>query len=187
LINEERRFLDSENDTQLLERVARGDKNAMQVLYLRHHDALYGFVLGRGSDADTAKDVLHDAMLEVWRSAGKFRGASSVRTWIFTIARNKYVDRIRGGARLTFMEEVPETRDDTPDAETVIAASQDANRVQRCLGRLSDMQQTVIRLSFYDGLSYTEIAEIEDVPIGTIKSRVFHAKQMLMHCLGVPQ
>lgn len=176
--------MQNEDDTRLIVRVAQGDRHAMQILYLRHHDSVYAFILGRGADADTASDVVHDAMLDVWRTAAKFRGASSVRTWIFTIARNKYVDRVRGAARLTYMDVVPETLDDAPDAEAVITASQDANRVQTCLQKLSQMQQTVIRLSFFDGLSYLEIAEIEDVPLGTIKSRVFHAKQMMMHCLG---
>lgn len=176
--------MENDDDTRLLERVVRGDKKAMQRLYLRHHDSVYGFILGRGSDADTAKDVVHDAMLDVWRTAGNFRGASSVRTWIFTIARNKFVDRVRGEARLTFVEQVPETHDETPDVETVIMTAQDASRVQACIKNLSAMQQTVIRLSFFEGMSYDEIAKIEEVPLGTIKSRVFHAKQMMMHCLG---
>lgn len=176
--------MENEADIILIERVARGDKNAMKLLYLRHHDSLFGFISGRGSDAETAKDVVHEAMLEVWRSAENFRAASSVRTWIFTIARNKYVDRVRGETRLTYMEQVPETLDQAPSAEAVITASQDEVRVQASLKQLPSAQQTVIRLSFFEGLSYSQIAEIEGVPLGTVKSRAFYAKQMLMHCLG---
>lgn len=176
--------LENEADITLLERVARGDKNAMKLLYLRHHDSLYGFILGRGCDAETAKDIVHEAMLDVWRTAEKFRAASSVQTWIFTIARNKFVDSVRGAVRMTFVEQVPEANDHTHDVEAVITASQDAIRIRACLNQLPNSQQTVIRLSFFEGLSYSEISEIEDVPLGTVKSRVFHAKQALMHCLS---
>lgn len=174
----------NDDDACLLMRAAQGETDAMRLIYERHHDALFAFLLSRGCDRETAKDVVHDAMLEVWRSAGRYRGSASVRTWIFTIARNKFVDRIRASARLSFVEDVPELPDESPNAEAVISATQDAARIRSCLGKLKDMQRTVIRLSFYEGLSYDEIAKIEDVPVGTIKSRVFHAKKSLMHCLS---
>lgn len=173
-----------DDDRVLLEATARGDKGAMRRLYLRHHDSLYRFIRMRCDDDATARDVVHDAMLAVWRSAGRFGGKSSVRTWIFAIARNKLVDRVRRSSQLSFTDEVPETPDDAPDPEAVIAAAQDARRVRICLDRLKKVQIAVIRLAFFDELPYDQIAEIEGVPLGTVKTRVFHAKQALMHCLG---
>ncbi|MGF1553076.1 MAG: RNA polymerase sigma factor, partial [Paracoccaceae bacterium] len=94
------------------------------------------------------------------------------------------VDRIRGGARLSFVEAVPEPPDESPDAEAVIEAAEDAERVRACLAGLKAAQRAVVRLAFYEGLPYEEIAEIEAIPAGTVKTRIFHAKRALMHCLG---
>ncbi|MCA0920668.1 RNA polymerase sigma factor [Pseudooceanicola nanhaiensis] len=168
----------------MLADAARGDKAAMRQLYERHHDALFAFLRMRCDDDATTMDAVQDTMLEVWRSAGKFSGKSSVRTWIFAIGRNKLIDRVRRVSQLSFVEEVPEEIDDTPDAETVITASQNATLLRACLDKLKKAQLAVIRLAFYDELPYGEIAEIEGVPVGTVKTRIFHAKQALMHCLG---
>ncbi len=176
--------MENDDDKRLLARVARGQTQAMRLLYERHHSALYAFIISRGSDGTAAEDVLHDTMLDVWRLASRYRGAASVRTWIFSIARNKQVDRVKGSARLTLVAEMPDTVDAAPNAETVIEASQDAEKVRACLDKLKNVQRTAIRLAFYEDLSYEEIAEIEDVPAGTIKSRIFHAKQALIRCLG---
>lgn len=174
----------SEEDRQVLARVARGDKAAMRLIYERHHDPLFAFIRMRCGDATIASDVVHEAMLEVWRSAGRFAGKSSVRTWIFAIARNKLVDMLRRSSQLTFTDDVPEEADDSPDATTVIAAAQDATRLRLCLDKLKKVQLAVIRLAFFDELPYEEIAEIEAVPVGTVKTRIFHAKKALLHCLG---
>ncbi|WP_138468830.1 RNA polymerase sigma factor [Poseidonocella sp. HB161398] len=173
-----------EDDQLLLQAVARGEKAAMHALYQRHHDALYAFLRGRCEDEATAMDALQDAMMEVWRNAGRFSGKSSVRTWIFAIARNRLADRLRRGGRLSYVDEVPETADTAPDAAAVMEASQDALRLRACLAGLKAAQRAVIRLAFYEELPYGEIAEIEGIPVGTVKTRIFHAKQALMHCLG---
>ncbi|WP_157982201.1 RNA polymerase sigma factor [Oceanicella sp. SM1341] len=168
----------------MLGRAALGDKQAMHLLYERHHDPLFAFIRIRCRDESLAGDVVHDAMLEVWRSAGRYSGRASVRTWIFAIARNKLVDRLRRGARVSYVEEVPDLPDETPDAETVLGSAQDAARVRSCLGRLKEAHLAVIRLAFYEGLAYDEISEAEGIPLGTVKTRVHHAKKLLLHCLG---
>ncbi|WP_108260370.1 RNA polymerase sigma factor [Mangrovicoccus ximenensis] len=173
-----------EEDRTLLAGAARGDRDAMRRLYARHHDALYAFLRLRCGNDATAMDVLQEAMLEVWRSAPKFAGKSSVRTWIFAIARNKLSDQWRRSSRLSYVEDVPESADDAPDAVAVIGAAQDASKLRACLAKLKKAQLAVIRLAFYDELPYDEIAEIEGIPAGTVKTRIFHAKRALMHCLG---
>lgn len=175
-----------ENDRMLLGRVARGDKRAMHALYQRHHDPLFAFLRMRCDDDATASDAVQDAMLEVWLSAARFSGKSAVRTWIFAIGRNKLIDRVRKTSQLSYVDEVPDEADDAPDADTLITASQDASRLRACLDKLKKVQLAVIRLAFYDELTYGEIAEIEGIPQGTVKTRIFHAKQALMHCLGQP-
>ncbi|MEM0936227.1 MAG: sigma-70 family RNA polymerase sigma factor [Pseudomonadota bacterium] len=172
------------DDKRLLARIAERDTTAMRVFYERHQSALRGFLRARGAEAEEASDLLHDAMLDVWRTAARFGGASSARTWLFAIARNKYVDRVRRGTRVSFVEEVPESSDTEPDSETILASAEDAARVRACLDGLKAAQRLVVRLAFFDGLTYEEIAAVEDVPAGTVKSRIFHAKQALLRCLG---
>ena len=171
------------DDMELMQKVAQKDAAAMRALYERHHDAVYAFLRSRGCDAELASDVVHDAMLEVWRSAGRFRGASSVKTWVMTIARNKYTDKIRATSRVSYVDEVPETEDESPNAEALLEASQDAKRVHTCMQELKDIQRSIVRLAFFDGLTYEEISEVESLPVGTIKSRIYHAKQSLLRCL----
>ncbi len=172
------------DDKRLLSSIAKGDSAAMRVFYERHHKTLRGFLSTRGADAEETADVLHDAMLEVWRSAARYRGASSVRTWLFTIARNKFVDKVRRGERLSFVDEVPETGETEPDSEAILASAQDGARVRACLGGLSAGQRLVVRMAFFDELTYEEIADVEKIPAGTVKSRIFHAKKALLRCLG---
>lgn len=173
-----------EDDATLLARIARKDRRAMRALYERHFSSLYGFLRARGADASLADDVLQDAMLDVWRQAGRFRGSSSVRTWLFAIARNKMIDRMRSAGRMTLVAEVPDTPDEGPDAEATVAAAQDAQRLRLCVDALPPQQRSAVRLAFFEDLTYDEIGQIEDIPPGTVKSRIFHAKQSLMRCLG---
>ncbi|MEM7683465.1 MAG: sigma-70 family RNA polymerase sigma factor [Pseudomonadota bacterium] len=173
-----------EDDRNLLKRVAMRDQTAMRALYERHHDAVHAFLKARGSDPATASDVLHDAMLEVWKSADRFQSKSSVKTWIFAIARNKLVDRLRKASRTSLVDEVPDVADDAPNPEAAAMAANDTARLQRCLEGLSAPHRTALRLAFFDDLTYEEIGEIEGVPHGTIKTRIFHAKRLMMRCLG---
>jgi RNA polymerase sigma-70 factor (ECF subfamily) len=79
---------------------------------------------------------------------------------------------------------VPDTADTAPDPEAVALAASDAERVRSCLSKLKPAHLTVIRLAFYEDMTYAEIAEVEGAPEGTIKTRIFHAKKLLMRCLG---
>lgn len=172
-------------DKELLSLIARGDKAAMKALYQRHEASLYHFIRSRLGDAFEASDVMQEAFLEVWRSAARYRGQSSVKTWLFGIARNKSVDRIRKANRMTLRDTPDETiPDDSPSPLDVIEAASDTQRVQECLKKLPQVQLNAVRLAFFDDLTYPEAAEVEGVPVGTIKTRIFHAKKALMHCLA---
>ena len=97
-----------DNDHTLLENVARGDKIAMHTFYNHYHDTLFAFIRIRCDDDATTRDVVHDTMLAVLRSASRFNGGSSVKTWIFVIGRNKLIDRTRKSSQLSFVEHLPE-------------------------------------------------------------------------------
>jgi len=155
----------------------------MKALYDRHSGPLYHFLRGRIGDSFEAADAMQEAFLEVWRSASRFEGRSTVKTWLFGIARNKAVDRLRKTSRQVLAEPDDTIPDDAPNPEDVIAASSDAARVRECIGKLSGPHQTGVRLAFFEDLSYPEVAEVEGVPVGTIKTRIHHAKKLLMRCI----
>ena len=171
------------DEVEVIRRIGTGDTRAMHQLYTRYNDALYGFVLGRCGDTALAVDCVHDTMLDVWRTASRFSGKSSVKTWLFAIARNKLVDAMRKRGKLSFVDEVPEVADTAPNPEAAAIAAAESDRLHGCLAKLPDVQRTAIRLAFLEELTYPEIAEIEGIPTGTIKTRIFHAKQALMRCL----
>ena len=172
------------DDAGLLQRIGAGDKAAMKLLYERHSDALYHFLRTRLRDPFEAADVMQEVFLEIWRTAGRFEARSAAKTWIFGIGRNKAVDRMRRGARVVLAEPDVNLPDDAPSPEAVAEAASDAARVRDCIRRLSATHRSAIHLAFYGELPYTDIAEIEGVPVGTIKTRILHAKRLLMHCLA---
>lgn len=172
------------DETALIRRIGSGDKHAMRDLYVAYGDAIYAFLLGRCGDPALARDTVQDTMLDVWRTASRFSGNSSVKTWLFAIARNKLVDALRKRGKLSFVEEVPDSIDQAPNPEAAAIAAAESSRLRQCLDKLSDTHRTAVRLAFFEDLTYAEIGEIEAVPTGTIKTRIFHAKQTLMRCLS---
>ncbi|MDB2407189.1 sigma-70 family RNA polymerase sigma factor [Jannaschia sp.] len=171
-------------DAALLARVAKGDMAAMKALYMAHSPAVTRFVRSRVRDEAETADIVQDTMLTVWRSAAAFQGRSSVLTWILTMARNKVVDHIRKQSRVTLGaadEEIPDT---DPDPEAALGAVQDAARLRACVEALPERQRAVVHLAYYEDMTVAEIAGVESVPKGTVKSRIHHAKQALLRCVS---
>lgn len=164
--------------------IARGDKAAFEALYRSLETPLYRFIRLKLNDPHRSADILHDVFLEVWRNASAFRGQSNARTWIFAIAWRKVMDAFRQSARLTYEETLPEQIDDTMDAEHAISAAEDSRAVRDCLKELSAEHRIAVELTFFEEMSYSDIAAVVGVPAGTVKSRVFHAKQLLLRCLS---
>ena len=172
------------DDADLLRRVGAGDRAALDALYARHSDPLHKFVRYRLRDPVEASDVVQEVFLEMWRTAARFEGRAAPRTWIFGIARNKAVDRMRHGARVaTAPEPAAGLADEAPDPEAVVAAASEAARLRACIATLSDPHRSAIHLAYYEELPYGEIAAIEGVPVGTVKTRIMHAKRLLHGCL----
>jgi len=171
-------------DEELLQRISNGDRTAMKVVYDRYSDPVCRFAMGWLADQFEASDVMHDTMMEVWRFAGRFSGRSSPKTWIFSIAKNKAIDKNRKSGRTINQEADPEVFDEALSPEAMTDAFQDAKRVRACIEKLSPNHRSVIHLAFFDDLTYPEIAALEGAPVGTIKTRIMHAKKLLMRCLS---
>lgn len=168
-------------DEQLLHTIAGGDMAAMTVFYRRHETRVYRYLLTKLNDSFAAADLLNEVMLEVWRSATRFAGRSKVTTWMLGIANNKVLTYWRKLGRREFMELDDNLADDTPaaDLEQALAAVQDGEVVRASMQTLSPPHREVLHLVFSEELDYAEIASILQVPEGTVKSRVYHAKNLL--------
>ena len=173
------------DDIALLERIGNGDEEAMSKLYTAYESKLYTFALKKLNDSQAAADIVHEVMIAVWKSANNFQGRSKVKSWLFGIAHNKIVDHIRKDSRYD-SEEFDEDLSDieTQTNEDLVEAAQNRDFLAYCLKKLSEFHRQVIHLAFFEDLGYGEIAEITGTPEGTIKTRVFHAKQLLKKCLA---
>ena len=132
------------------------------------------------ADPSQAADLVHETMMAVWKNAHKFEGRSSLKSWVFTIARNKSIDSNRKNARLSYTDEVPDMASEDISTEDKIYAAQNAKGLRQALEQLSDNHRRVLHLSFFQDLKYDEIAEIENCPVGTVKTRIMHAKKNLL-------
>jgi len=171
------------SDESLLTAIANGDEQAMQRFFSQYANDVYRFVMGRCGDSHLASDILNVVMLDVWRQADRFQGRSKVTTWLMGIARHKLIDHYRREQRHQHDELDTATVDPAPPSEQVVAAAQHAEWVKRCLEGLGGLQRDIVHLAFYQDMAYPEIAEIVECPVGTVKSRMFHAREALRRCL----
>lgn len=166
--------------TELLQRVAAGgDADAYLKLFQSYAPRVKSYMIRQGADAGTAEELAQETLLTVWRKAALYSGEKgSATTWIFTIARNLRIDRLR---REVPWQELPgghdeEASSDTPPDEQVSEKERSA-RVQAALAELPPDQHEVVVLSYIEGLSHSEIADRLGVPLGTVKSRMRLAYQ----------
>jgi RNA polymerase sigma factor (sigma-70 family) len=171
---------DDVEDADLIARIARGERSALEALYARHQAALFAYLLHFAPDRGTAEELLQDTLVAAWKNARSFAGRSSVGAWLFGIARRRAYKRLRRREPVYLALDAAETVADTaPEPEAALLASVDRAELAAALGRLAAMHQEVLLLAFVHQLSYAEIAEVLDMPLGTVKSRLNHAKRAL--------
>jgi RNA polymerase sigma-70 factor, ECF subfamily len=170
-----------------IRRVAGGDRAALRLVYDETAAKLFGVCLRILNDRSEAEDVLQEVYLNVWRKAGAFDEArASPITWLVAIARNRAIDRVRSGAvaRLSApIEAADAVPDPAPLAAETLEAAQESSRLYSCLDELELRQSTAIRAAFIDGLTYEELAERQNVPLGTMKSWIRRGLAKLRACL----
>ncbi len=176
---------DDQDDIQLLQQIADGDEEAMTSLYVAYESKIYAYAIKKLNDSQAAADIVHEVMMAAWKGAGKFQGRSKVKSWLFGIAHNKIVDYIRKDSRYDsdeLDEELPDSS--SHSSEELMEAAQNRDFLAFCMEKLSDLHRQVVHLAFIEDLAYGEIADIIGVPEGTVKTRMFHAKQLLKKCLA---
>ncbi|WP_025897763.1 RNA polymerase sigma factor [Sneathiella glossodoripedis] len=172
-------------DTELIRKISEGDEKAFADFYRMFEKRLYHFIKQKLNDPFEAADILNETFLEVWRKAATFEGRSKVSTWLFGIAYFKTVDRMRKNGKLVVGdEEIPEQVDETADAMACLLAKENGAHIQFCLEQLKLAHRTVIELAFLNDMAYGEIAKIVSCPENTVKTRMFHAKQLMKNCLS---
>ncbi|HEY8041792.1 MAG TPA: sigma-70 family RNA polymerase sigma factor [Polyangiaceae bacterium] len=184
--------LGTDSDADLLRRIGEGDALAVATLYDRHAGMLLGLSLRIVRDRPEAEDVVHDAFVMVGERARQYvpeRGA--VGAWLVTLVRNLSIDRTRrrdrrGAIARNVLAHDPEALASSRplDPETQLAGAGERHRVRRALALLPEVQRTTLEIAFYEGLTYAEIAERENVPLGTIKSRAARALTALREALA---
>ncbi len=168
----------------LLRRVAAGDALAFRRLYEMQVRRLNGVALRITRDPAIARDVLHDAFLEIWRHAGQFDPArGSAETWLLSVVRHRALTIARRRRRETLGYEPVEAADDAPDPLARLQASADGDALRRCLSELDPKVQQLFVLAYVDGLSHAQLAERLQLPLGTIKSSIRRGIQSLRMCL----
>jgi RNA polymerase sigma-70 factor (ECF subfamily) len=167
----------SYTDQQLVKKISTGNDQALAVLYSRFSKGIFNYALRLVRDHEAAEDVLQEVFVAVWQGADGFRQHSSVKTWIFRIAHYQAVNWLRRQRRLDSANDAsPEFPEDPEEAMVV---SWRADEVQSALDMLTPNHRATIELAFVHDLSYAEIAEVLDCPIGTVKSRMSHAIKQL--------
>ena len=172
---------------RLLGRIEQKDEGAFRELYCAFSRKLYAYVLRQLSDPAQAEEIVADTLYEVWKAPAKFRGDSLFSTWLIGIARNKVLMAFRSRKpdhQHDDLDDVAETvAADEPGAFELLAQQQRHEGVRQCMDRLTDDHRECIHLVFYEGLSLAEVAAVQSCPEGTVKTRLFHARQKLKTCL----
>ncbi len=169
----------------LVGRVATGDQHAFERLYDELGASVYGLARRVVRDPDRAEDVTQEVFLEVWRKAPSFDAdRGSGRTWIMTIAHRRAVDTVRRSEaqrKYDGSAVIDEVSHDEP-ADSLIR-SEEHGAVQDCLETLTQLQQESVRLAYFNGYTYAQVASLLDKPLPTIKTRMRDGLIRLRDCL----
>ena len=177
---------------RLIEAVAtRRDRAAFVRLFQHFAPRVKTFMLRSGASEAAAEEIAQETMLTVWRKADSFKpGTAGAAAWIFTITRNLRIDAFRRGRRGGALEvdsdqDIAEPQlDARPTPESQVAAAQVEHCVRQAMAQLSNEQLRVVELSFFEDKPHGEIAELLQIPLGTVKSRLRLAIARLRALLG---
>jgi len=165
-----------------MEKIQQGQTQLLELLMKRYEKPLFAYAQRILNQRTSAEDAFQETFLRVFRNRSSYRAGSSFRAWVYTICLNSCRDQLRRKSRRP-ESELEKTAfalaDDQPGPEEISAQSLLAQRIRAAVEALPEKQREVFLLSYYQQLAYPEISEILDIPVGTVKSRMFHASKFL--------
>jgi RNA polymerase sigma-70 factor (ECF subfamily) len=170
-------------DVQLLEKIAAGDRLALRKFYFLYHRRLQRFLTTVSSDTLMMEEIINDTLLAVWRSAASFRGDSRVSTWVFGVAYRRALKTLQCHANHHAGQVASAVEDGGAAIDAVALDFERSNWIDTALGQLSVEHRMVVELTYYAGLSCEEVSAITDCPVGTVKTRLHHARIHLRRAL----
>lgn len=172
------------DEAALLARAKQGDRRAFDALLRPYRDRLWAVCLRTTGHRADAEDALQDALVAIWQNLPKFRGESTISTWAFRIASNAALAVIRRRREVTVDEERAEQVFDRADEHDHAEENAVRDRVQRALATLSEEFRTAIVLREFADYTYEQIAEYQQVPVQTVRSRLHRARTQLRQLLA---
>jgi RNA polymerase sigma-70 factor (ECF subfamily) len=179
----------ADTDQQLVARVQKGDSRAFDMLVLKYQHKIFGLIGRYVRDADEVQDVAQEAFIKAYKALPRFRGESAFYTWLYRIAINTAKNHLVSRSRRP-----PGTDVDIADAEyyegggalrdienpeNALFGNELKAVVEDAINELPDDLRTAVTLREFDGLSYEDIAEVMDCPVGTVRSRIFRAREAI--------
>lgn len=186
----------AQEDLELVAKAKAGDQVSFSKLMSRYRDSIYFMVLKMVHNRDDAEDLTIEAFGKAFNNIGNYSADFAFSTWLFKIATNNSIDFIRKKRlQTTSLDQKTQTeegeitpiavKDHAPDPEESMVKEQRAAKIRAAIEQLSPKYKTLIELRYLDELSYEEIAEKLDIPLGTVKAQLFRAKDMLYNILKV--
>ena len=186
-----------ESDNALVERAKAGDRKAFDLLVLKYQQRVLRLVGRFVRDPDQAQDLAQEAFVKAYRALDRFRGDSAFYTWLYRIAvntaKNKLSADARGGYSVSLNQSASDESDDPlPEPERLrdhgtperFAATEELEHsITQAVSKLPEDLRTALTLREMEGLSYEQIAEVMDCPIGTVRSRIFRAREAVLQAM----
>jgi len=179
-------------DLELVNRAVAGDQQAYAELLSRYRDSIYFMLLKMVNNPDDAEDLTIEAFGKAFRNIHQYTPSYAFSTWLFKIATNNCIDFIRrkrmGNISLTQTDEDSEEThipipSDTPDPEEHLINDQKVKMMRDLVSRLKPRYRQLIEMRYFEELSYEEIAVQLNLPIGTVKARLFRARELLLNIM----
>src|SRR5437868_5523402 len=172
----------------LIAAVAKGDEAAFERLYAATRAKLFGVVLRILRRQDLAEEVIQEAYVRIWNSAGQFNpGVASPITWMVSIARNRAIDVVRKRTEASIEEEpaAMEVAAEQPDPLARREMTEELKRLLECIGRLEPERQKLVLLAYYNGWSRDQLAAKFETPVNTVKTWLRRSMLDIRECLGL--